>query len=205
MDDNAIIDIKYVMINSSYNNRALANKKHCIIILNAMNHFSSIQFGEPYKDNSDKIEKMDKIHYIPSSDHIRLLYMSHMGYSWIDEKTCQGKIYRNFIVPDDKLNIEYVDKVRQELRTSSFVKSDSEHKIFSDKPKFTYDIKFDSGCFVFELDSETKIKYGDLLKNFVSELTKMRYCGFFNMDSLYSTEYCEKTKTILLKFDTESG
>jgi hypothetical protein len=50
------------------------------------------------------------------------------------------------------------------LRESSFVKIDSEYKISSIDPDFEYNVKFDNGCFVFEIIGETKIKYGDYIR-----------------------------------------
>jgi len=176
------LDVQYILVHTNYNNRALSNKLCCKIMTDVMNDFSEYTLGGSDLDeefDTEDLTKLGSVYHIPPAQLIKLLYTVHNGYTWIDADTSQKKVYINCDGTDDEVSM-----VREKFKA--------------------HDLD-DTGCFVFELVKKTKVNFRDVLFKFVSELTKMEFCGFFCMDTLYSIKYCEEANAILFTFDTESG
>lgn len=212
---NQELHIKYIVVKTNYNNRAIADIKYCKPFFAAMNEFhhylselcsdyersddsSSIDDSsdddnsfENNKNYSDydlmyivptiKFKKNKSVYIIPptSSNGVKLLYAVHSGYSWIDED-CDKKTYIN---SNDESDVKKINDIRQKFKHAGID---------------------DSGCFVFDIGNAS-IQFKDVFFNFLTHLTKAKFCGNFNMRALEEIKYHKKTKTLFCVFDTESG
>jgi len=183
---NDVLDVKHIVVSTHYNNRALS-KKECVDAMRSAMSLASETYLEDLEekfiddDDADNIptsRKYGNVYVIPPEPHIRLLYTLHNGYTWIDKDIANGKpLYYN------ENDIEYVDNRREILKNDGIN---------------------DSGCFVFELSENTNVDFRQLLE-LVTDLTNMKFCGFFCMSGLYNVMYHPNSKTIFFEFDTESG
>jgi hypothetical protein len=177
---NEAICIKYIVINSSYNNRLLSNKKYASIlhscIVDLSEHIEDIcEPGEGFQRSDDVEFKDDVINIIPDYDFARLLFTKHSGYTWIEADEAQGKIYAN----------EHSDT---EIKDCLEILDD----------------RYVSGSFVIELSDHFDIDFRYILSRFIRDLTKAKYCGFFDMSQIEAMYDSEKG-VLYLVFDTESG
>lgn len=177
---NQKLDVKYILVCTGYNNRALS-KLDCIKVMREyMSHLSDCQLEEletSFTDEDDEYiktpQKSGEVYIVPPESKIRLLYTHHSGYTWINSDQ-ENPVYYN---DNDK---EYVNNVQNLLGDLS------------------------SGAFVFELSEQENLNFKDLL-NFSNELTEMKFCGFFGPSNLYAVQYYQDKKAIVFKYDTESG
>lgn len=172
------LDIKYILIRTGYNNRALS-KLECVKVMREyMNRLDECQLEELETNfiNDEYVVnplKSGEIYIVPPESGIRLLYTHHSGYTWIDTNQ-NNPIYYN---DNDQ---EYVNNVQNVLGELS------------------------NGSFVFELSEMANLDFRDIL-NFSNELTEMKFCGFFHPSTLYEVQYYQDKQTIVFKYDTESG
>jgi hypothetical protein len=188
---NEELNVKYILVKTDYNNRALTDKKCCRIISATMGDFEDYvdDGNDNYFPDSDKFRKIvenKSIYYIPSPGKIRLLYTVHSGYTWIDEEELNEeeggiKVYPNRSLGDEEDDYTIV------------------RQLFKDN-----DVN-DEGCFVFELIEPTLLMFRDIMFNFIMPLTKMEFCGHFYIETLSDVEYNENCQAITFRFDTESG
>jgi hypothetical protein len=186
------LDVKYILVNTNYNNRALADPTTCDVMFDAMGTFAELCVDEKFplgiKGFCDrnvpqpKIKKHESVYIIPPCEYFRLLYTVQSGYTWIDVEEDDNRAMKDIIYPN-------------------VPKSDN-YKIVREKFSKILD---DSGCFVFEFISAVQIPFRTILFDFIKPLTKMKFCGTFCMQCLYKITYHEDIKAIIFSFDTESG
>lgn len=174
------LEIRYIIIHTGYNNRALSDIKCVNIMREQMNRLSECQLENLEtsftNENDEYIKtslKSGDVYIVPPERNIRLLYTHHLGYTWIDQDQDEPIYYNNN-------NTSYVNKVKTSLDELS------------------------CASFVFELSENTQLIFKDML-NFSNELTEMKFCGFFCPSTLYDVQYYKKKKAIVFKYDTESG
>jgi hypothetical protein len=176
---NDTLDVQFILVNTSYNNRLLADKDMCQQLVSQMGDFQcedeDEDDDEETQDTEIRLPTGSSTYIIPNNDNLQLLYTVHSGYTWIDEAQAQLKVYLN---ANEDISI-----VRKQL---------SDHNLS------------DVGCFVFKLRSLRKVKFASML-DFVSRLTEIKFCAFFHLGTLYSVEYSPDLKAIKFSFDTESG
>lgn len=176
------LNLKYILVKTNYNNRALAKKECVDLMFDAMKNLDSylsnmniIEIPMPDDDSlPSEIEKIHSTYVIPSTKNVKLLYSVHSGYTWIDAEDSNNKLYKN---------CGDVDEIRQQLKDSGIN---------------------DSGCFVFQI-SESTLNFKIVLLKFLICLTKIHFCGHFDVDSIYRIKYYNDVKTLVCNFDTESG
>jgi hypothetical protein len=182
---NDTLDIKHIIVSTNYNDRAL-EKKECVDVMrSAMDIISNVhleELEEQFIDNDAEyistLLKYREVFVVPPAQHIRLLYTSHNGYTWINKDIVNNEpLYYN------GNDIEYVNSKREILKNDGIN---------------------DSGCFVFELSENTNVDFHKLLE-FVTDLTKMKFCGCFYISCLCDVMYHPQSKSIFFGFDTESG
>ena len=180
------LQIKYIVINTGYNNRALANTKCCNLIYDAMGAFDELELDtnadvDFYEENEDAdIIKDDNssVYTIKHCRNIRLLYTIHSGYTWIDIDIDDNPMYTN------GNDVTYINNVRDIFKQNGID---------------------DVGCFVFELPRIINVIFSRILLQFVGDLTEAKFCGFFSLNTITDVKYYEDTNTIVFDFDTESG
>lgn len=176
------LDIQYILVKTDYNNRALADKACVTIMDSSMRHFMDIhgqnEVSDKNSEHDDTPYQFGNVYILPYDDGIELLYTKHAGYTWIDQETAQNMIYYNGACDEDAIN-----------EVSALL---CHHGVD------------DAGCFVFKTDLH-EINFNDILNDFISPLTGIQFCGFFNMRNLSSVMYEKETKSLIFEFDTESG
>ena len=178
---NETINVKYIVIQSFYNNRLLSKSEYANILYRCIGDLNyniedNCESNEGFQSGNIDIKfENDEINIIPDYNCARLLFTKHIGYTWIDEDDAQGKIYSN-----NHSDIEIKNCL--DILDNSFV----------------------DGSFVIELYKRIDIEFKYILTEFIRDLTEAKYCGFFdmsNMDAMYDHD----KGVIYLTFDTESG
>ena len=176
---NQELNIKYIIIQTGYNNRAISNEECANIIKSSMELFNKIYLEDEcnkiFQDYNyeNYIYKKDKIYIIPSEQHIRLLYTKHSGYTWIDADK-EYPIYTNGHTK------KYVSNLTKKFNN------------------------IDNGSFVFELSEIFNFVFNDILQ-FANNLTKMNFCNCYDSSTLYDVRYYNDFNAIVFEYDCESG
>lgn len=193
------LKLKYIVIHSNYNNRLLGNRNYAKKLYNCINELSAFiadtcDYDEgcvynvddnikiifkDYDSDDDSDGDDDKPKYtvniIPDCEHARLLFTKHRGYTWIDKNDADGKIYANGHSDDEIEN------------AMSILNND-----------------YVDGSFVIELYEPYDIEFRYIVSCFITELTKSKYCGCFDLSTM-NAKYDNVTNVLYLEFDTESG
>jgi len=173
------LPVKYILVETCYNNRALASEKSGYIkeFLEILDGTIDVTDGaECFPDNSTGISEHPEVKIIKNEPHSRLLYTCHRGYTWIDDD-------KDYPVYANGHSIEEIGNVRKHLTDNGID---------------------DRGCFVFEVNggnSVTPLK----IQNVIFHLTEMNFCGFFCPNTLCDVKYYPSVNAIVYTFDTESG
>jgi hypothetical protein len=185
--------IRYLLINTYYNNRCLAKEDSAKNLYSAMMDFEEILETTEYSEEQKvKKESDSDIHIIPSTNAIKLLYTVHSGYTWVDQEDAKDKVY-----PNDN-NLNHIMEVRDMFKSNNVD---------------------DKGCFVFELpdiDVSLSCVMFSFLERFTGEnlfanssgvktFDKVRFCGCFSLSNMYDVNYNKEEVTLYIGFDTESG
>jgi hypothetical protein len=178
------VEVKYIIVQSSYNNRMVAKEKYASDVFEAMNQFQHMGLDTDPEEEPSSFVRQGEIRIIPpTSSGFRLLFFKHSGYTWIDAETAQEKIYYNGNDP------EVVQETIRKL-------SDLEMK----------GNKYLSGSFVFEMPSDAKpISPHTINIHFLDHLTKTEYCAWFNSWGLCFVKYEPDTKSMIFVYNTSSG
>src|SRR5260221_12051597 len=81
------LEVKYILVNSGYNNRALVSKECVKIMEQHIGYFSEMQEIEnTFESINDNVKELNcKINIVKGTDSFRLLYTHNVGYTWIDK------------------------------------------------------------------------------------------------------------------------
>ena len=175
-----IIKVRFILIETNYNNLALSDVKCCKIMYHAMNNFSNVILKDcQYSFDLDGVGvtamEDSNMYYIHSTKRIRFLYAKHFGFTNIEPDEAYGKIY-------SQSPYAYSESLAGCLWNNDVDRG---------------------GSFVFELIDEIEIKFCDILNHFVSSLTEMKFCEHFDMKNIYQSSYYPQSNSISFRFDTD--
>ena len=184
---NDTLSLKYIVVQSSYNNRVLSSREYAGILHDSISELSELiddstgyeedGFDTYDEDKEEEIEYKDgEINIIPVFKHARLLFTQHSGYTWIDADSAKNKIYPN---GNDEDTIQTCLTI--------------------------LDKDYVEGSFVFELCKRYDIDFKDILHKFLRDLTQAEYCAHFDLENLEDAMYDAENGVLYLTFDTSSG
>lgn len=178
------VEVKYIIVQSSYNNRMVAEEEYASDLFIAMNQFQHMALHKDSEEEPSTFAKQGEICIIPpTASGFRLLFFKHSGYTWIDAETAQEKIYYNNNDPE---------VVQETIRKLSDLEMEGK--------------KYLQGSFVFEIPSDAEpISPHTINIYFLDYLTKIEYCAWFNSWGLCFVKYEPDTKSMIFVYDTSSG
>lgn len=172
---NRPLKVSYIVLQTGYNNRALADEACCNIILEAMLNLCDAK-RMPASGEYVLGDKDGSSHIIPpviSDDgkiSMRLLFTYHSGYTWLDEG-------RTFYMNGNAVSQALIDRLP------------------SVHGAFVFELS----------DDFPMLRPFEILTGFIRELTEMKFCAFFDLANLNDVTYDDLTGSLVFDFDTESG